>query len=49
MALNCIYIKDQLLLNGINSSQVDILPMLLDSTQNPYLEIYINKSQSNEY
>ena len=49
VALNCISIKDQLLLNGINSSQVNILPMLLDSTKNPYLEIYINKSQSNEY
>ena len=44
-----IFIKDQLLSNGIDSSQISILPMLLDSTQNPYLEIYINKSQSNEY
>ena len=47
--IKSIFIKDQLLSNGIDSSQISILPMLLDTTQNPYLEIYINKSQSNEY
>ncbi len=47
--LHSISVKNQLLLNGINSMQINILPTIIDSTQNSYLDICINKSKFNEY
>jgi hypothetical protein len=49
ISLNSISVKDQLILNGISTPQITVLPTQIDSTQNSYLEIFIIKSQSNEY
>jgi hypothetical protein len=46
---NCSFIKSQLIMNGVDSSYINILPMIVDSTQTPHLEVYINQLESNEY
>ena len=49
LSANCNFIKSQLILNGLDSSYINILPIIVDSTQTPYLEVYINQLESNEY
>jgi hypothetical protein len=49
ISTNSISVKDQLILNGISTPQINVLPTQIDSTQNSYLEIFIIKPQSNEY
>ena len=49
ISLNSISVKDQLILNGISTPQITVLPIQIDSTQNSYLEIFIITPQSNEY
>jgi len=49
ISTNSISVKDQLILNGISTPQITVLPTQIDSTQNSYLEIFIIKPQSNEY
>ena len=46
---NCNFIKTQLVLNGLDSSFINILPFIVDSTQTPHLEVHINQLESNEY
>ena len=46
---NCNFIKTQLVLNGLDSSFINILPFIVDSTQIPHLEVHINQLESNEY
>ena len=46
---NCSFIKSQLIMNGVDSSYINILPIIVDSTQTPHLEVYINQLESNEY
>jgi hypothetical protein len=49
VSANCNFIKSQLVLNGVDSSYINILPIIVDSTQTPHLEVYINQLESNEY
>ena len=49
LSANCNFIKSQLIMNGLDSSYINILPIIVDSTQTPYLEVYINQLESNEY